>query len=117
MQSPTSETCRALIAQLSGFLDGELDAARCEKIERHLATCSYCRAIADTTQTMLALYHGAREDVPRSAHAHLLQVLGLTVQSHREDNPACRFRLTRTPSNRAHACATSALVKRIQRVH
>jgi len=66
-----------LIAQLSGFLDGELDAALYEKIERHLATCSYCRAIADTTQTMLALYHGAREDVPRSAHAHLLQVLGL----------------------------------------
>ncbi len=58
MQPQISATCRALIAQLSGFLDGELDAARCEKIERHLATCHSCRVVADTLRKTIALYRG-----------------------------------------------------------
>ncbi|MEW5717655.1 MAG: zf-HC2 domain-containing protein [Chloroflexota bacterium] len=77
MQSPRSKTCQELIAQLSDFLDGELDAALCEKIERHLATCHACRVAADTLRKTIALYHGARVAVPREAHAHLVQVLGI----------------------------------------
>ncbi|MCI0476956.1 MAG: zf-HC2 domain-containing protein [Anaerolineales bacterium] len=74
---PSTRTCQELIAQFSDFLDGELDAALCEKIEQHLAECSDCHTVAETVQTMLALYRGARTDVPGDAHAHLLQVLGL----------------------------------------
>jgi anti-sigma factor (TIGR02949 family) len=77
MQYPVSVTCQELIAQLSGFLDGDLDAALREKIERHLATCSDCHTLADTLQKTLALYRRAREDVPRRVHARLFRVLGL----------------------------------------
>jgi anti-sigma factor (TIGR02949 family) len=70
-----TETCRELIAQLSDFLEGELDDALCAKIEQHLAECPYCHTVADTVQTMLALYRRAQTDVPPEVHAHLLQVL------------------------------------------
>lgn len=78
MEHTPTPACQELIAQLSNFLDGELDPALCEKIEQHLAECPYCHTVADTVQTMLALYRGAPSAVPRETHAHLLQVLGLT---------------------------------------
>ncbi len=77
MQVPLSKTCQELIAQLSDFLDGELDAALCEKIERHLATCDACRVATDTLRKTIALYHDRRVAVPREVHAHLIQALGL----------------------------------------
>jgi anti-sigma factor (TIGR02949 family) len=77
MQNQISETCKELIAQMSDFLDGDLDAGLCEKIERHLAACPDCRTLADTLQKTLTLYRGARADMPRDAHAHLIQALGL----------------------------------------
>jgi predicted anti-sigma-YlaC factor YlaD len=76
VQSPTSETCQELIARLSEFLDGELDPVLCEGIERHLATCAYCRTMVNTTRQTLRLYRMARASVPRSVHAHLVQALG-----------------------------------------
>lgn len=75
MTSTLPETCRELIAQLSAFLDGELDDTLCAKIEQHLAECPYCHTVADTVQTMLALYRHAQTAVPTEVHAHLLQVL------------------------------------------
>jgi anti-sigma factor RsiW len=62
---------------LSGFLDGELDAARRKKIERHLAMCHSCRVVADTMRKTIALYRGTRVAVPREVHAHLMQAVGL----------------------------------------
>jgi anti-sigma factor (TIGR02949 family) len=70
-------TCQELIARLDDFLDGELDPALCDKIQQHLAECPYCHSVADTLQTMLALYRGAPDAVPRDVHTHLLRVLGL----------------------------------------
>ncbi|MCX7839956.1 MAG: zf-HC2 domain-containing protein [Anaerolineae bacterium] len=75
------DTCRELIAQLSAFLDGELDDTLCTKIEQHLAECPYCHTVADTVQTMLALYRHAQVTVPPQVHAHLLEILN------REPNP------------------------------
>ena len=84
MQPKIPTTCRTLIAQLSGFLDGELDAALCEKIERHLATCHSCRVVADTMRKTVALYRGSRIAVPREVHTHLLWAVGREqVQRHK----------------------------------
>jgi len=82
MQSQISATCQALIAQLSGFLDGELDAALCEKIERHLATCYSCRVVADTLRKTIALYRGTRVAVPHEVHAQLIRAVGLERAQH-----------------------------------
>jgi anti-sigma factor RsiW len=86
MQPTVSQFCQELIAQLSGFLDGELDAALCQAIERHLATCRYCRVVVDTTEKTLLLYRDApAEAVPRDVHAHLIKALGL--ESHANPTP------------------------------
>lgn len=77
MASTIPETCRELIAQLSDFLDGELDDALCAKIEQHLAECPYCHTVADTVQTMLALYRHAQTAVPPHVHNHLIRMLGI----------------------------------------
>jgi len=77
-----TETCKQLIALLTDFLEGELDAARCHQIEAHLATCPYCHAVVDTTLKTLALYHGApREPMPEQVKQHLVEVLGLAKNS------------------------------------
>lgn len=73
-----TKTCKQLIAQLSRFLDGELDAALCEKVEQHLATCPYCRVVVDTTKKTITLYHDApREAVSSNVRQHLIEALGL----------------------------------------
>jgi predicted anti-sigma-YlaC factor YlaD len=84
MRSHISTTCRTLIAQLSGFLDGELDAAPCEIIERHLAACHSCRVVADTMRKTIALYRGRRVAVPREVHVHLMRAVELEqLQRHK----------------------------------
>ena len=39
--------CRAQLAELFAYLDGELSDARCRVIERHLASCACCEGLAD----------------------------------------------------------------------
>lgn len=72
-----SPTCQELIAQLSVFLDGELDDALGAKIEQHLAECAYCHTVANTMQTMLTLYRHAQTAVPPHVHTHLMRMLGI----------------------------------------
>ncbi len=73
-----SETCKQLMAQLSSFLDGELDPALCEKIEQHLATCPMCPIVVDTTKKTILLYRDApRQEIPADVRQHLIEVLGL----------------------------------------
>ena len=39
--------CRAILAEISAYLDGELDHAACETVERHCATCVSCAEVVD----------------------------------------------------------------------
>lgn len=83
MEYEISETCKKLIAQLSLFLDNELDPALCVQLEEHLAICPYCRVVVDTTKKTLTLFHDApRESVPAIARQHLIEVLGLEKENH-----------------------------------
>lgn len=81
MNEEISETCKQLIAQLSSFLDGELDAELCERIQQHLATCPNCRVVVDTTQKTITLYRDAPpEEIPLHVREHLIEVLNLKNQ-------------------------------------
>jgi len=44
MTAPVS-TCREVLANISGYLDGELDSTACDAIERHCLTCPSCAAL------------------------------------------------------------------------
>ncbi len=78
MEQALSETCKQLMAQLSSFLDDELDPAICEKIEQHLATCPMCPIVVDTTKKTIKLYHNAPpQEIPSDVRQHLMDALGL----------------------------------------
>ena len=48
-------TCRDVLANISGYLDGELDATACEAIEQHCLACSNCDALVRGLQETVGL--------------------------------------------------------------
>ena len=70
--------CSDLKAQLSNFIDGELDDALCQEIQKHLADCEDCQVMVDTLKKTIVLYREAKEEtVPPDVHARLVKVLDL----------------------------------------
>ena len=45
MNVPPTDACKAILANISGYLDGELDTTACEAIERHCQQCPSCAAL------------------------------------------------------------------------
>lgn len=41
---PREHTCKAMFAQLSDYLDEELDSSLCEELEKHMGGCEPCQA-------------------------------------------------------------------------
>ncbi len=73
-------TCQELKAQLSDYLNGELDRAVCAELERHLADCDNCRIVVDTLRKTILLYRNYGTDsMPAGAHERLIRVLGLNT--------------------------------------
>ena len=50
-------TCGELVADLVGYLDGDLDLRRVRLVEAHLQGCSTCRACAEELRATIALIH------------------------------------------------------------
>lgn len=48
-------SCKTIVANLSGYLDGEISAEMRHKIERHLRGCRRCSAVYDSTRKMLVI--------------------------------------------------------------
>ena len=71
--------CQALLTQLGDYIDGELEAALCAKIEQHLANCNDCQVLVDTTRKTVLLYrrHGqyAQLELPVDVTSRLWQAL------------------------------------------
>ena len=61
-----SPRCKALLAQLSDYIDDELEEALCSEIESHLQSCQDCQILVDTTRKTIALYQ--RHHLQTSAH-------------------------------------------------
>lgn len=74
----TSEHCKQLKSQLSGFIDGDLDDAICQEIQKHLENCENCKIVVDTLKKTVTLYRESpAETVPPAAHDRLIKVLDL----------------------------------------
>ncbi len=81
-----SHSCQDLKAQLSSYIDGELDDAVCAEIQRHLADCDNCRVMVDTLKKTIVLYREApAETVPPEVHARLVKVLDLEAIKKKTD--------------------------------
>ena len=68
--------CRALLAQISDYVDGDLEDAICREIESHLANCQDCQVVVDTLHKTVILYrrHGP-VDLPEGLTERLWQAL------------------------------------------
>jgi anti-sigma factor RsiW len=67
---PPGADCRAQLAELFAYLDGELSDARCLAIERHLAGCACCEGLADGLRRAIAVCRGSgRERFPARMRA------------------------------------------------
>jgi anti-sigma factor (TIGR02949 family) len=69
--------CESVVRALWDFLDAELDDARLEAIDRHLAACRQCRSHADFEQRLvdeLAALRREHSD-PEALRARILEAL------------------------------------------
>ena len=46
MSAPPNR-CKEVLANISGYLDGELDTTACDAIERHCLECASCAALVN----------------------------------------------------------------------
>jgi anti-sigma factor (TIGR02949 family) len=71
-------SCAELFAQLSDYIDGELEAAVCAELEDHLAGCPDCRVMVDTVRKTIYLYRtGAPHELPPDVQERLYRLLKL----------------------------------------
>lgn len=70
MRSKPSARCRALVEELSAYLEGEISASRRRAIERHIASCTCCGAMTSRLRTVMAIYRNERgRPMPRAVRA------------------------------------------------
>jgi anti-sigma factor RsiW len=68
--SASNGDCRAQLAELFAYLDGELSAARCRVIERHLTNCECCDRLAAGLRSAIAACRvSGRERLPSQVRA------------------------------------------------
>ncbi len=73
-----TSSCAELKAQLSDYINGDLDAQVCAELERHLANCENCRIVVDTLRKTILLYRNySTPSMPDAAHERLMHVLKL----------------------------------------
>ena len=65
-----SARCRALLLEISQYLDGDLTPARRRTIERHIEECTCCGTMAGRLRTTLAACRAASETrLPRAVRS------------------------------------------------
>ncbi len=85
--SHASEFCRQLLGALSDYIDGELEEALCQEIEKHLNTCQDCRIVVDTLRKTILLYRMADPaQLPEDVEERLFKALNLEPYL-RRDSP------------------------------
>jgi RNA polymerase sigma-70 factor, ECF subfamily len=66
-------SCKAMFAELSNYLDEQLDDSMCEKLEQHLDACAPCQAFLATLESTIDQLRHAPADQPRDAMAAKLR--------------------------------------------
>lgn len=71
------EDCRRMFARLSEFLDGELDTATCDEIQRHVRECIPCEACFETLKRTVELCRKSEAmPVPETFMRRLRDIVG-----------------------------------------
>lgn len=80
MTEPAPGDCAVILASISAYLDGDLDAAGCANIEAHAVTCATCAPTIEGLRRTIGLCHDAGavplpEAVRQRARASIQQLL------------------------------------------
>jgi anti-sigma factor RsiW len=68
--------CDAVIREISGYLDGELDLTRKQDLELHLTTCTECTLIIDQTKMTVELFCNEEPvELPQDVRSRLHEAL------------------------------------------
>ncbi len=86
-----SARCRALLLELSRYLDGDLSTARRRSVERHMKTCACCDMMAANLRRTVAACRaeGARQ-MPRDVRARAAARIRALVASTGKPSPGRR---------------------------
>lgn len=55
MSQKVNAECSAMLASISAYLDGDLDATECQAIERHCRDCSRCAVLVEGLRETIGL--------------------------------------------------------------
>lgn len=71
--------CREMLALISDYVDGSIDEASCEQLEKHLEDCENCQTMLDTMRKTIFLYQDTNKDaaVPDPVRERLFHCLNL----------------------------------------
>ena len=80
MTERAPDDCAAVLAGISAYLDGDLEAAECAMIEAHAVTCTACAPVIDGLRRTVGLCRDAGavalpEAVRQRARASIQRVL------------------------------------------
>jgi anti-sigma factor (TIGR02949 family) len=68
--------CRKLLGEICDYVDGELPADLCRKLEQHLKDCPNCRVMLDSlTKTIRVFREGTEEPLPEELKESLRSAL------------------------------------------
>ena len=62
-------SCKAMFAELSNYLDEQLDDSVCERLEQHIEGCAPCQAFLATLESTIQQLRRLPDDEPRRATA------------------------------------------------
>jgi len=66
---PRPARCKAMFAELSNYLDEQLDDSLCEELERHLGGCEPCRAFLSSLEATIEQCRTAPSECPSNKKA------------------------------------------------
>jgi RNA polymerase sigma-70 factor (ECF subfamily) len=61
---PRERRCKEMFAELSSYLDDELDASLCEELEKHMDGCEPCKAFLASVEASIDLCRSAPNETP-----------------------------------------------------
>ena len=85
MTEPSAD-CAAILANISAYLDGELEATACADIEAHCATCASCDALVQSLRATVGLCReAAATPLPEAVRRRAQESVRRLLQKRTED--------------------------------
>ena len=79
MNEHVHKNCEGLLESLSAYIDGDLPPELCAELEKHLAGCTDCQVVLNTTKRTIDLVHSPLEkpELPEEIRERLFKRLNL----------------------------------------